>query len=80
MFNIVANLYEDGKGQFWKLIDAYDELIDYCEENDDIDTHEDIQELYEKLGIEEYLDEHRATKIYHLKAIDRQIDALRDTN
>lgn len=71
MVNVVANLYEDNKGRFWKLIDTDDEIIDYCEEQDDIRTHEDIQELYERLGIIEYLDDHRASELIRQDVVNR---------
>lgn len=56
MKNVVANLYEDRKGRFWKLIDTDEEFIEYCESQDNEDTHEKIQQIYEKLDFTEYLD------------------------
>ena len=58
MTNLVANLYEDNRGRFFKLIETDEE---YCEEQDNEDTHEQIQKIYEKLEFTK----HR-TKVYRL--------------
>lgn len=65
MTNLVANLYEDSRGRFFKLIETDQEFLEYCEEQDNEDTHEQIQKIYEKLEFIECLD--TPTKIYELK-------------
>ena len=55
MNNIFHNLYEDSAGRFWKLLEDDDELIDYCEENGNIDNMDTVQELYYRLGFDDYL-------------------------
>ena len=55
MNNIFHNLYEDSAGRFWKLLEDDDELIDYCEENGNIDSMETVQELYYRLRFDDYL-------------------------
>ena len=64
MTNLVANLYEDRRGRFFKLLETDEEFLEYCEEQDNEETHEKIQQLYEKLEFYEHLDENQITQIY----------------
>lgn len=65
MTNLVANLYEDYEGRFWKLIESDEELTKYCEDQDNEETHEQIQNIYQKLEFAEHLD--RPLIVYELK-------------
>ena len=57
MTNLVANLYEDNRGRFFKLIETDEEFLEYCESQDNEETHEKIQQIYEKLDFTEYLEQ-----------------------
>lgn len=56
MNNILHNLYEDNHGRFWKLLEDDDEIIEYCEEHGNIDTLNTVNDLYYRLGFDDYLD------------------------
>jgi hypothetical protein len=62
MENIIDQLHRDGMGQFWIKLEDDDEVLNYCEDHDDLSNHETIQDLYEECGWIEYLDTHRYKK------------------
>lgn len=57
MKNVFANLYEDKRGRFFKLINTEEEFLEYCQEQDNAENHTKIQKLYKKLEFTEYLEE-----------------------
>jgi hypothetical protein len=59
MENIIDQLHRDTFGQFWIKLEDDDEVIQYCEDHDDLSNHETIQQLYEECGWFDYMDEER---------------------
>ena len=78
MTNVLEKLHRDNHGNYWLKLEDEDEIINYCEEVDDVYTHEDIQNLYEEHGWYDYLDEERWEEIKREEKINQEINAMRN--